>query len=289
MSVKHLFVVGAGQMGAGIAQLAAQQGIQVTLMDVSKELAQAGKERVAKSLERRIEKGKMTPDERGKILGQISTAHELSAVSGCDFAIEAALEDIELKKRIFKELDGNAEDNAILASNTTSLSISEMGAATKRPDRVIGMHFFNPPVVMKLVEIVPGMATSNRTIEATRELALALGKDPVVASIESPAGIVSRILAGLLNEAVLVFESGVASAEDIDKAMKMGTNMPMGPLALLDLIGLDVHMAKMETLYRELGDSRYRTPFLVRKMVKAGHLGAKTGKGFYDYSSGKKE
>jgi 3-hydroxybutyryl-CoA dehydrogenase len=288
MSVKHLFVVGAGQMGAGIAQLAAQQEIQVTLMDVSKELAHAGKERVAKSLARRVEKGKMAPDEREKILGQISTAHELSAVSGCDFAIEAALEDIELKKRIFKELDENTDENAVLASNTTSLSISEIGAATDHPDRIIGMHFFNPPVVMKLVEIVPGMATSTRTIEATRDLAVALGKDPVVASIESPAGIVSRILAGLLNEAVLVLESGVASAEDIDKAMKMGTNMPMGPLALLDLIGLDVHMAKMETLYRELGDVRYRTPFLVRKMVKAGHLGAKTGKGFYDYPDGKK-
>jgi 3-hydroxybutyryl-CoA dehydrogenase len=288
MSVKHLFVVGAGQMGAGIAQLAAQQEIQVTLMDVSKELAHAGKERVAKSLARRVEKGKMAPDEREKILGQISTAHELSTVSGCDFAIEAALEDIELKKRIFKELDENTDENAVLASNTTSLSISEIGAATDHPDRIIGMHFFNPPVVMKLVEIVPGMATSTRTIEATRDLAVALGKDPVVASIESPAGIVSRILAGLLNEAVLVLESGVASAEDIDKAMKMGTNMPMGPLALLDLIGLDVHMAKMETLYRELGDVRYRTPFLVRKMVKAGHLGAKTGKGFYDYPDGKK-
>jgi 3-hydroxybutyryl-CoA dehydrogenase len=288
MSVKHLFVVGAGQMGAGIAQLAAQQEIRVTLMDVSKELAYAGKERVAKSLARRVDKGKMSPDERDKILGKISTAHELSAVSGCDFAIEAALEDIELKKRIFKDLDENAGDHAVLASNTTSLSISEIGAVTKHPDRIIGMHFFNPPVVMKLVEIVPGLATSIQTIEATRDLALALGKDPVVANLESPAGIVSRILAGLLNEAVLVLESGVASAEDIDKAMKMGTNMPMGPLALLDLIGLDVHMAKMETLYRELGDARYRTPFLVRKMVKAGHLGAKTGKGFYDHSDGKK-
>ncbi|MFQ5691811.1 MAG: 3-hydroxyacyl-CoA dehydrogenase family protein [Nitrospinota bacterium] len=287
MPVNHLFVVGAGRMGAGIAQLAAQCGLRVTLTDVSEDLAEAGKAGVARSLQRRVEKGKLTGEEREAVLSRIETAGALSAGSSCDFAVEAAAEDIEVKKRVFAELDECLPDEAVIASNTTALSISEMAAATRRPDRVVGMHFFNPPVVMKLVEIIPGLATSPQTVEAARGLAETLGKDPVVTKIETPAGIVSRVLSGLLNEAVLVLEAGVASPEDIDKAMKLGTNMPMGPLALLDLIGLDVHMAKMETLYRELGDARYRTPYLIRKMVKAGRLGAKTGKGFYDYGGGK--
>ncbi|MFQ5911932.1 MAG: 3-hydroxyacyl-CoA dehydrogenase family protein [Nitrospinota bacterium] len=282
--MNHLFVVGAGRMGAGIGQLAAQKGIQATLMDVSDDLAQAGKDQIAKSLQGRVEKGKLAAEEREAILARITPASRLSAASACDFVIEAVVEEIELKKRVFGELAEVVRDDAVLASNTTALSISEMAAATRRPDRLIGMHFFNPPVIMKLVEIIPGMATSPRTVEASRDFALALGKEPVVTKIESPAGIVSRVLAGLLNEAVLVLEAGVASAEDIDKAMKLGTNAPMGPLALLDLIGLDVHLSKMETLHRELGDSRYRTPYLVRKMVKAGRLGVKTGKGFYDYT-----
>ena len=284
MTVKHLFVVGAGQMGAGIAQLAAQAGIQATLMDVNEKLARSGVARMAKSLQRRVDKRKMSGEEREGILSRIDVADRLSEAGPNDFVIEAVIEDIEIKKKVFADLDEIADENAVLASNTTALSISEIASATKRPERVIGMHFFNPPVAMKLVEIIPGIATDSRVVDATRELAVTLGKDPVVTKIETPAGIVSRVLAGLLNEAVLVYESGVASAEDVDKAMKMGTNMPMGPLALLDLIGLDVHLAKMETLHRELGDSRYRTPYLIRKMVKAGHLGVKAGKGFYDYT-----
>jgi 3-hydroxybutyryl-CoA dehydrogenase len=283
MPVKHLFVVGAGRMGAGIAQLAAQRGIQVTLMDVTEDLVRAGVERTAKSLQGRVDKGKLPAEEREAALSRISATTRLSDASPCEFVLEAIVEDIGVKRKVFGELDEAVADGAVLASNTTALSISEIAAGTRRPERIIGMHFFNPPVVMKLVEIIPGMATSSRTVEATRELAADLGKDPVVTNIESPAGIVSRVLSGLLNEAVLVYESGVASAEDVDKAMKLGTNMPMGPLALLDLIGLDVHMAKMETLHRELGDDRYRTPYLVRKMVKAGRLGVKSGKGFYDY------
>lgn len=284
MTVRHLFVAGAGQMGAGIAQLAAQAGIQATLMDVNEKLARSGVARIAKSLQRRVDKGKMSGEEREGILSRIDVADRLSEAGPNDFVIEAVIEDIEIKKKVFADLDEIAHENTVLASNTTALSISEIASATKRPERVIGMHFFNPPVVMKLVEIIPGIATDSRVVDATRELAVTLGKDPVVTKIETPAGIVSRVLAGLLNEAVLVYESGVASAEDVDKAMKMGTNMPMGPLALLDLIGLDVHLAKMETLHRELGDSRYRTPYLIRKMVKAGHLGVKAGKGFYDYA-----
>lgn len=284
MTVRHLFVAGAGQMGAGIAQLAAQAGIQATLMDVNEKLARSGVARIAKSLQRRVDKGKMSGEEREGILSRIDVADRLLEAGPNDFVIEAVIEDIEIKKKVFADLDEIAHENTVLASNTTALSISEIASATKRPERVIGMHFFNPPVVMKLVEIIPGIATDSRVVDATRELAVTLGKDPVVTKIETPAGIVSRVLAGLLNEAVLVYESGVASAEDVDKAMKMGTNMPMGPLALLDLIGLDVHLAKMETLHRELGDSRYRTPYLIRKMVKAGHLGVKAGKGFYDYA-----
>ena len=284
MTVRHLFVAGAGQMGAGIAQLAAQAGIQATLMDVNEKLARSGVARIAKSLQRRVDKRKMSGEEREGILSRIDVADRLSEAGPNDFVIEAVIEDIEIKKKVFADLDEIAHENTVLASNTTALSISEIASATKRPERVIGMHFFNPPVVMKLVEITPGIATDSRVVDATRELAVTLGKDPVVTKIETPAGIVSRVLAGLLNEAVLVYESGVASAEDVDKAMKMGTNMPMGPLALLDLIGLDVHLAKMETLHRELGDSRYRTPYLIRKMVKAGHLGVKAGKGFYDYA-----
>lgn len=284
MTVRHLFVAGAGQMGAGIAQLAAQAGIQATLMDVNEKLARSGVARIAKSLQRRVDKRKMSGEEREGILSRIDVADRLSEAGPNDFVIEAVIEDIEIKKKVFADLDEIAHENTVLASNTTALSISEIASATKRPERVIGMHFFNPPVVMKLVEIIPGIATDSRVVDATRELAVTLRKDPVVTKIETPAGIVSRVLAGLLNEAVLVYESGVASAEDVDKAMKMGTNMPMGPLALLDLIGLDVHLAKMETLHRELGDSRYRTPYLIRKMVKAGHLGVKAGKGFYDYA-----
>lgn len=284
MTVRHLFVAGAGQMGAGIAQLAAQAGIQATLMDVNEKLARSGVARIAKSLQRRVDKRKMSGEEREGILSRIDVADRLSEAGPNDFVIEAVIEDIEIKKKVFADLDEIAHENTVLASNTTALSISEIASATKRPERVIGMHFFNPPVVMKLVEIIPGIATDSRVVDATRELAVTLGKDPVVTKIETPAGIVSRVLAGLLNEAVLVYESGVASAEDVDKAMKMGTNMPMGPLALLDLIGLDVHLAKMESLHRELGDSRYRTPYLIRKMVKAGHLGVKAGKGFYDYA-----
>lgn len=283
MAVTNLFVVGAGQMGAGIGQLAAQAGIRTTLMDSSERLAQDGVKRIEQSLLKRIDKGKMDNEEKDAILSRIRVAKRIEEASSADFVIEAIVEDIEIKKKVFSDLDNFTNVNAILASNTTALSISEIASATKHHERVIGMHFFNPPVVMKLVEIIPGIGTKVGVVDSAREFALALGKDPVITKIETPGGIVSRVLSSLLNEAVLVYESGVASAEDVDKAMKMGTNMPMGPLALIDLIGLDVHMAKMETLYRELGGSRYRTPYLIRKMVKAGHLGVKTGKGFYDY------
>ncbi len=270
-------------MGVGIVQLAAQAGLRAVLMDVSENLVQDGIKRIEQSLQGRVDKSKMDIKDKDVILSRIEVAGGIEEASSADFVIEAVVEDIDIKKEVFRELDKVTDVNVVLASNTTALSISEIAFATKHPERVIGMHFFNPPVVMKLVEIIPGIATKVEVIDSAREFSLAVGRDPIVTKIETPGGIVSRVLSGLLNEAVLVFESGVAAAEDIDKAMKMGTNMPMGPLALIDLIGLDIHMAKMEPLYRELGSSRYRAPYLIRKLVKAGHLGVKTGKGFYNY------
>ncbi len=225
----------------------------------------------------------MSEDDKKQILGRITAGTGYAAASETDIVIEAIFEDMEIKKRILTALDEAAPDRTIFASNTTSLSISEMAAATSRPDKVVGMHFFNPPVVMKLVEIMPGIGTAPETVEAVSELARTLGKQPVQARFDSPAGIGSRVLAGSLNEAVEVFAQGLASAEDIDAAMKMGCGFPMGPLELIDLIGVDIHLAKTETLYRELGDQRYRPNFLLKKMVRAGHLGRKSGRGFHSY------
>ncbi len=283
MEVKQALVVGSGTMGAGVGQLFAQQGIQVTITDISLELATAARNRIDKGLAKRVAKEKISEDERPSIMSRITAAGDLAAAAEADFIVESASENIELKKKIFAELDEKARPDVIIATNTTALSISEMASATKRPDKVLGMHFFNPPVIMKLVEIMPGMATSQETLDAVEALAKQLGKDPVVCKTESPAGIVSRTLGGLLNEATYVSQSGVASAEDIDKAMTLGANHKMGPLTLIDMIGLDIHLAKMETLYRELGDERYKPPYILRKMVRAGRLGRKVKKGFYDY------
>jgi len=207
----------------------------------------------------------------------------LNQAADCDFVVEAVLEDINLKKDIFQRLDSICRPDAILASNTTALSVSEIGAATQRPDKVIGMHFFNPAVIMKLVEIIRGDDTSDETVATTKEFAEKLGKSPIVTFKEAPAGIVSRVLAGLLNEAAMVYADGIASAEDIDEAMKLGAGLPMGPLALIDMIGLDIHLAKMETLYGKLQDERYRPPAIIQKMVAEGKLGKKVGQGFYKY------
>ncbi len=283
MEVKQALVIGSGTMGAGVGQLFAQQGIQVTITDINLDLATAARSRIDKGLAKRVAKEKISEDERQSIMSRISAAGDLAAAAEADFIMESASENIEIKKKIFAELDEKARPEVIIATNTTALSISEMASATKRPDKVLGMHFFNPPVIMKLVEIMPGMATSQETLDAAEALAKQLGKDPVVCKTESPAGIVSRTLGGLLNEATYVFQSGVASAEDIDKAMTLGANHKMGPLTLIDLIGLDIHLAKMETLYRELGDERYKPPYILRKMVRAGRLGRKVKKGFYDY------
>jgi 3-hydroxybutyryl-CoA dehydrogenase len=283
MDIKKPFVVGAGIMGAGIGQLCAQKGLDVIVSDISDEIVGKAKDKIARGLKNRIEKGKITQEDMDSVLAKMSWATDLSQAAESDFVVEAALEDINLKKDIFRTLDSVCLPETILASNTTALSVSEIGAATKRPDKVIGMHFFNPAVIMKLVEIIRGDGTSDETVAATREFAEKLGKSPIITFKEAPAGIVSRVLAGLLNEAAVVYSDGIASAADIDEAMKLGAGLPMGPLALIDMIGLDIHLAKMETLYGKLQDERYRPPDIIRKMVAEGKLGKKAGEGFYKY------
>jgi 3-hydroxybutyryl-CoA dehydrogenase len=283
MEIKKVVVIGAGTMGGGIAQLCAQQGIDVTLSDVTQDLADKAVSRVAGGLAKRVEKGKITAEEKDGVLSRIATAGDLTPAGEADIVIESIVEDLEIKKKVFSELDKLARPDTILATNTTSLSISAMADATHRPDKVVQMHFFNPPVIMKLVEIMPGKNTSRETLEKAEAFARQLGKDPVVCKNEAPAGIVSRILGQLLNEATWLVASGVAAPADVDKAMKLGANHPMGPLQLIDLIGLDVHRAKMQTLCRMLDDPRYKHPDLLDEMIEAGHLGVKSGKGFHEY------
>lgn len=283
MEIKKVVVIGAGTMGGGIAQLCAQQGIDVILADVTKDLADKTVSRVAGGLAKRVEKGKITAEEKDGVLSRIVTAGDLSPAGAADIVIESIVEDLEIKKKVFSELDKLARPDTILATNTTSLSISAMADATNRPDKVVQMHFFNPPVIMKLVEIMPGKKTSRETLQKAEAFAKQLGKDPVVCKNEAPAGIVSRILGQLLNEATWLVASGVAEPSDVDKAMKLGANHPMGPLQLIDLIGLDVHRAKMQTLCSILDDPRYKHPGLLDEMIEAGHLGVKSGKGFHEY------
>jgi 3-hydroxybutyryl-CoA dehydrogenase len=287
MEIRKVVVVGAGTMGCGIGQLCAQNGIETTLTDVSQELASKGLARIEKGLAGRVEKGKLSETEKADVMSRLKAAGDLKAVGEADFVIESAIEEIEAKKKIFAELDRLARPDVILGTNTTSLSISAMAEATKRPEKVVQMHFFNPPAVMKLVEIMPGSKTSPETLAAAEAFAVRLGKDPVVCKAEAPAGIVSRILGCLLNEATWLYQSGVADAEAIDTAMKLGAGHPMGPLALLDMIGLDIHRAKMQTLHEKLGDPRYKHPPIVDELIAKGQLGRKSGKGFYDYSEGK--
>ncbi|WP_291649857.1 3-hydroxybutyryl-CoA dehydrogenase [Clostridium sp.] len=280
--MEKIFVIGAGTMGAGIVQAFAQKGYEVIVRDIKDEFVERGISGINKGLTKLVAKGKISEEDKEAILSRITGTTDLSLAEDCDLVIEAAVENMEIKKSIFAELDGICKESTILASNTSSLSITEVASATKRPDKVIGMHFFNPAPVMKLVEIIRGMATSNETFDAIKELSVAIGKEPVEVE-EAPGFVVNRILIPMINEASFILQEGIASVEDIDTAMKYGANHPMGPLALGDLIGLDVCLAIMDVLYNETGDTKYRASNLLRKYVRAGYLGRKTGRGFYNY------
>ena len=282
--MEKIFVLGAGTMGAGIVQAFAQKGYEVIVRDIKDEFVERGLAGINKSLSKLVSKGKMTDETKEDILSRISGTTDMNLAADCDLVVEAAIENMKIKKEIFAELDKICKPETILASNTSSLSITEIASATGRPEKVIGMHFFNPAPVMKLVEIIRGMATSQETFDAVKELSLAIAKEPVEVA-EAPGFVVNRILIPMINEASFILQEGIASVEDIDTAMKFGANHPMGPLALGDLIGLDVCLAIMDVLYNETGDTKYRASSTLRKYVRAGWLGRKTGRGFYNYNA----
>lgn len=284
MAIKKLLVIGAGQMGSGIAQIASTAGIEVIINDIKLEFVERGLKGIEKNLSKLVEKGKLAEAEKQEIMGRISGSIDLKAsAADVDFAIEAAVENFEIKKGIFTTLDAVCPAHTILASNTSSLPITQIAAVTKRPDKFIGMHFFNPVPVMQLVEIIMGLATSNETYETIREFAVTLKKSPVKVE-DFPGFCGNRIMVPMINEAVYALMEGVASVEDIDNVAKLGFNHPMGPLALADLIGLDTILYVMEVLYKGYGDSKYRPCPLLRKYVDAGWLGRKSGRGFYTYN-----
>jgi 3-hydroxybutyryl-CoA dehydrogenase len=282
MNIKRFGVVGAGQMGSGIAQVAAVSGFEVVMNDIKTEFVERGFAAIKKNLKRSVEKGQMTDEEMDIVLGRIRTSADINDMGSADVVVEAATENQSLKFQVFKDLDRICESPVILATNTSSIPIGRIAAHTNRPDKIIGMHFMNPVPVMKLIEIIPGLETSDETFNIIWDLALKLGKTPAQAN-DFPGFIINRILMPMINEAVYCLYHGVGSREDIDTVMKLGANHPMGPLALADLIGLDTCLAIMDTLFDGFKDSKYRPCPLLKKYVEAGRLGKKTGRGFYEY------
>lgn len=283
MKIQNVGVVGAGQMGNGIAQVAAQFGFSVIMTDVSGAALEKGLATISASCDRLVKKATMSEADKASLLGRIKTSQDVSALKDCDIIIEAATENVDLKLKIFAQLDQVAKPEAILASNTSSISITKIAAATKRPAQVVGMHFMNPVPLMKLVEGIRGLQTSDETFQATRAMAEKMDKVFVESVKDMPGFIVNRVLMPMINEAVYTLHEGIASVESIDSAMKLGTNQPMGPLTLADFIGLDTCLAIMNVLHDGLGDSKYRPCPLLVKYVEAGWMGKKSGRGFYNY------
>lgn len=286
MSINKVMVIGAGQMGSGIAQVCAQSGYEVLLNDMNEEALNNGMKNIDKHLTRSVEKKRLTNEEKDQTLSRLSASHKLGDAADCDMVIEAVVENMEVKTAVFQKLDKITQKEAILASNTSSLPITEIAAVTERPDKVIGMHYMNPVPVMKLVEVIRGLQTSDQTFETVTAMAKKLNKTSVEVN-DSPAFVANRILMPMINEAIFTVQEGVASPEDIDTVMELGMNHPMGPLTLADFIGLDTCLSIMEVLYEGFGDSKYRPCPLLRKYVKAGWLGRKTGRGFFQYTNDK--
>lgn len=284
MEVTIFGVIGSGQMGNGIAQVAATSGLQVIMTDINEDFVNRGLEVISKNLKRSVDKGRISDDDKSAIIGRIKPSTDIKDMEGADFVVEAATENEELKFKIFQELDNACPSHAILSSNTSSIPIGRIAARTNRPDKIIGMHFMNPVPVMKLVEVIRGLSTSDETFQKTWELSEKFGKTPAK-SEDFPGFIANRILMPMINEAIFSLYHGVGTKEDIDTVMKLGMNHPMGPLALADLIGLDTCLAIMETLHNGFKDPKYRPCPLLVKYVEAGWLGRKSGKGFYDYTA----
>ncbi len=283
MEIKKIGILGAGTMGAGIAQVSVEAGYNVVLIDIVPEVVEKAVKGLNKAWGKAVEKGKITADDVSKYVSLLTSGTDVSELKDADIVIEAIIENIAIKKKVQKQLGEICKPETILATNTSALSITEIAAATNRPDKVLGMHFFNPVPVMKLVEVIPGAVTSADVVQTVLEMSKSIGKEPVPAK-ESPGFIVNRILVPYINEAAIVYQEGIASAAEIDKAMKLGAGMPMGPLALADMVGIDIVLAVCEFFVNEFADSKYRPSLAFRQKVRAGHLGIKTGKGFYDYS-----
>ena len=285
MTLQHIGVVGAGTMGNGIAQACAVTGLSVTMIDISDAALARGLKTISGSLDRLVAKGKMSEADRDAALARVTTSTDYASLKGADMVIEAATEDLEIKLRILRQVESLVSDGAVLATNTSSISITQMGAVLNRPDRFIGLHFFNPVPVMALVEVICALQTSEATHARAIEFAKALGKSPITVR-NFPGFVVNRILCPMINEAIFVLQEGLATAEDIDAGMRLGCNHPIGPLALADLIGLDTLLAVMNVLHDGFHDSKYRPATLLQEMVAAGRLGRKTGRGFYEYTKG---